>query len=111
MTYTVYDVNCIIITCDMTVRYDIHTESSKVQEVYKLLLPLKSWLAELEEKMASMRPAAVLSTPLSDQITENDVRMTCLSNCHYPMYVCVCVCVCVCVLCCVVCACVPHIHT
>ena len=45
-----------------------------MQEVYKLLLPLKSWLAEQEEKMNSMKPAAVLSAPLSDQINENEVR-------------------------------------
>ena len=58
---------------------NMYTESGKVQEVYKLLLPLKSWLAEQEEKMNSMRPAAVLSAPLSDQITKNDVRIcTCV---------------------------------
>lgn len=51
-----------------------HTESGKVQEVYKLLVPLKSWLTGQQEKVKAMRPAAVMSTPLSDQITENEVR-------------------------------------
>ena len=60
-------------------------ESGKVQEVYKLLLPLKSWLTEQEEKMNSMRPAAVLSAPLSDQINENEVR---------TLYIATTVCVC-----------------
>ena len=44
-----------------------------MQEVYKLLLPLKSWLSEQEDKMNSMKPAAVLSPPLAAQITENEV--------------------------------------
>lgn len=50
-----------------------HTESGKVQDVYKSLLPLKSWLTGQQDKMDAMRPAAVVSTPLSDQITENEV--------------------------------------
>ena len=44
-----------------------------MQEVYKLLLPLKSWLTEQEDKMNSMKPAAILSPPLAVQITENEV--------------------------------------
>ena len=52
----------------------LHTESGKVQEVYGVLIPLKSWLTEQQHKLDTMRPAAVLTTPLTDQITETDVR-------------------------------------
>ena len=52
----------------------LHTESGKVQEVYGVLIPLKSWLTEQQHKLDTMRPAAVLTTPLTDQIIETDVR-------------------------------------
>ena len=51
-----------------------HTESDKVQEVYGVLMPLNSWLTEQQHKVDTMRPAAVLTAPLTDQITETDVR-------------------------------------
>jgi len=51
-----------------------HTESGKVQEVYGVLMPLNLWLSEQQHKLDAMRPAAVLTAPLIDQITETDVR-------------------------------------
>ncbi|XP_065889965.1 microtubule-actin cross-linking factor 1-like isoform X3 [Dysidea avara] len=53
--------------CDM-----LKSESGKVQEVYGVLISLKSWLTEQQHKLDTMRPAAVLTTPLTDQITETD---------------------------------------
>ena len=52
-----------------------------MQQVYALLWPLKTWLAEQQDKLDSMRPAAVMTTALSDQIAENEVSHTfmCLS--------------------------------
>jgi len=52
----------------------IHTESGKVQEVYGVLMPLNLWLTEQQHKLDAMRPAAVLTAPLINQITETDVR-------------------------------------
>jgi len=53
---------------------NLYTESDKVQEVYEVLMPLNSWLTEQKHKLDTMRPAAVLTAPLTDQITETDVR-------------------------------------
>ena len=52
----------------------LHTESSKIKEVYEVLMPLKPWLAEQQHILDTMRPAAVLTAPLTNQITETNVR-------------------------------------
>ena len=51
-----------------------YIERVKVREVCGVLIPLKSWLTEQQHKLDTMRPAAVLTAPLTDQITETDVR-------------------------------------
>lgn len=75
-------VNTLLVTLVML----SNTESGKVQEVYKLLLPLKSWLNGQQDKLDSMKPAAVLNTPLSDQISENEVRVTSRHGNQYIKY-------------------------
>ena len=49
-------------------------ENSKVKETYEVLMSFKSWLIKQQQKLDTMRPAAVLTAPLTDQITETDVR-------------------------------------
>ena len=52
-----------------------HIENDVIQKVSELLLLLESWMNEQQGVLDSMKPAAILSAPLSDQITENEVRI------------------------------------
>ena len=52
-----------------------YIENDVIQKVSELLLLLKSWINEQQGVLGSMKPAAILSAPLSDQITESEVRI------------------------------------
>lgn len=51
-----------------------------IQEISKQLRLLKSWMNEQQKSLNSLKPAAVLSTTLSDQITDSEVRHTLICN-------------------------------
>ena len=58
-------------------------ENDMIQKASELLLLLKPWMIEQQRILNSMKPAALLSDPLSDQITKSEVRIIVIAKCNY----------------------------
>ena len=58
-------------------------ENDMIQKASELLLHLRPWMIEQQRVLKSMKPAAILSAPLSDQITKSKVRTIVIARCNY----------------------------